>query len=148
MKMPPNFPPDDSSCSESGRSRHPGGQSAMTGITVRFLLVEPDPNQTQRVQDAFRAAKIANPMLVVESARAAASLSATRLAQAVGEPPLRYLSRSRVTAAAARLSSSDATISSVAYESVSAFSKAFVRQFGTPPGRFRAKRQPQRETDR
>ena len=46
----------------------------MTGFTVRFLLVERDPNQAQRVQDAFQAAKIANPMLVVESPRAAASL--------------------------------------------------------------------------
>jgi hypothetical protein len=47
----------------------------MTGATVTFLLVERDPDHTQRVQDAFLAAKIANPMLVVESVRTAASLS-------------------------------------------------------------------------
>jgi len=47
----------------------------MTGTTVTFLLVERDPDNAQRVQDAFLAAKIANPMLVVESVGAGASLS-------------------------------------------------------------------------
>ncbi|SRR5713226_1265113 len=47
----------------------------MTGTTVTFLLVERDPDHAQRVQDAFIAAKIANPMLVVESVRAGATLS-------------------------------------------------------------------------
>jgi len=47
----------------------------MTGTTVTFLLVERDPDHGQRVQDAFIAAKIANPMLVVESVRAGATLS-------------------------------------------------------------------------
>ena len=46
----------------------------MTGTTVTFLLVEQDPEHAQRVQDAFLDAKIANPMRVVESLRAATSL--------------------------------------------------------------------------
>jgi AraC-like DNA-binding protein len=54
------------------------------------------------------------------------------------------LTRLRLTAAAARLSASDDTIGGIAaglgYASVSAFSKAFSRQFGASPGRFRAAR--------
>jgi AraC-like DNA-binding protein len=72
------------------------------------------------------------------------SAFASKFRHVVGEPPLRYLARLRVTAAATRLSASDDTVGAIAgslgYESVSAFSKAFNRHFGMPPARFRATR--------
>ncbi len=49
----------------------------MIGATVTFLLVERDPDQIRRVQQGLQNAKIANPIFVVESLRAAASLSHT-----------------------------------------------------------------------
>jgi AraC-like DNA-binding protein len=66
---------------------------------------------------------------------------AARFSELVGEPPLRYLSRLRIDAAARRLGSSDDKLGAVAaeagYESVSAFNRAFKRQFGMTPGEYR-----------
>ena len=66
---------------------------------------------------------------------------ADRFSELVGEPPLRYLSRLRIDAAARRLRSSDDKLSAVAaeagYESVSAFNRAFKRQVGMTPGEYR-----------
>jgi AraC-like DNA-binding protein len=66
---------------------------------------------------------------------------ADRFSELVGEPPLRYLSRLRIDAAARRLRSSDDKLSAVAaaagYESVSAFNRAFKRQVGMTPGGYR-----------
>src|SRR5215470_4568854 len=67
---------------------------------------------------------------------------ADRFSALVDEPPLRYLSRLRIDAAARRLRSSDDKLSAVAaeagYESVSAFNRAFKRQVGMTPGEYRA----------
>ena len=56
-------------------------------------------------------------------------------------PPLRYLSRLRINAAARHLLSSDDKLSAVAasagYESVAAFNRAFKRQVGMTPGEYR-----------
>ena len=66
---------------------------------------------------------------------------ADRFSELVGEPPLRYLSRLRIDAAARRLRSSHDKLSAVAaeagYESVSAFNRAFKRQVGMTPGEYR-----------
>ncbi len=66
---------------------------------------------------------------------------ADRFSELVGEPPLRYLSRLRIDAAARRLRSGDDKLSAVAadagYESVSAFNRAFKRQVGMTPGEYR-----------
>ena len=66
---------------------------------------------------------------------------ADRFSELVGEPPLRYLSRLRIDAAARRLRSSDDKLGAVAaeagYESVSAFNRAFKRQVGMTPGEYR-----------
>ena len=75
--------------------------------------------------------------------RVAASRSAfaDRFSELVGEPPLRYLSRLRINAAARRLRSSDDKLRAVAanagYESVAAFNRAFKRQVGMTPGEYR-----------
>jgi AraC-like DNA-binding protein len=59
----------------------------------------------------------------------------------VGEPPLRYLTRLRINAAAGHMRSSDDGLSAVAaragYESVAAFVRAFRRHMGMTPGEYR-----------
>ena len=56
-------------------------------------------------------------------------------------PPLRYLTRLRINAAAARLRSTTDKLSAIAasagYESVAAFVKSFRRLMGMPPGQYR-----------
>lgn len=71
---------------------------------------------------------------------------AKRFAAVVGHPPLTYLTWWRMTTAARLLRESDATLSTVAercgYGSEFAFAKAFKREFGTAPGRYRRHRRP------
>jgi transcriptional regulator GlxA family with amidase domain len=69
------------------------------------------------------------------------SAFAARFTQLVGEPPLRYLTRLRIGAAADRLRQSDDKLSAIAaaagYESVAAFVKSFKRHIGITPGDYR-----------
>jgi AraC-like DNA-binding protein len=66
---------------------------------------------------------------------------AARFAALVGEPPLTYVSRWRLETAAALLQDGGLGLAEVAarvgYDSEAAFSKAFRRRFGTPPGAYR-----------
>jgi transcriptional regulator GlxA family with amidase domain len=59
----------------------------------------------------------------------------------VGEPPLTYLTRWRMTTAARMLRESDASLAAVAartgYGSEFTFAKAFKREFGQAPGGYR-----------
>ena len=80
-----------------------------------------------------------------ELAREAAVSRATltrRFASVLGEAPAAYLTRWRMDVAARRLSDGDESLEQVAaavgYTSVYAFSRAFRRARGVPPGRFRA----------
>ena len=81
----------------------------------------------------------------VESLAMQAGLSraafARRFATLVGEPPLAYLTRWRMTTAAKLLRESDVPLSTVAaktgYGSEFAFAKAFKREYGLPPGGYR-----------
>lgn len=81
----------------------------------------------------------------VESLAAEAGLSravfARRFAEQVGETPLAYLTRWRMGIAARLLRDSDVSLAEVAakvgYESEFAFSRAFKRDRGVPPARFR-----------
>lgn len=67
---------------------------------------------------------------------------ARRFSEHVGETPLAYLTRWRMDLAARRLRRTDDTVESVAravgYSSEFAFSRAFSRARGAPPGRYRA----------
>jgi AraC-like DNA-binding protein len=82
----------------------------------------------------------------VEQLAAVAGLSraafARRFATVVGEPPLAYLTRRRMTTAAQLLRSTDKTLAQVAsavgYGSPFAFAKAFRREYATTPGEYRA----------
>jgi AraC-like DNA-binding protein len=66
---------------------------------------------------------------------------ARRFHQAVGEPPLAYLTRWRMDLAARRLRESTAPVALIArdvgYTSEYAFNRAFARHRGLPPGRYR-----------
>ena len=80
-----------------------------------------------------------------ELAREAAVSRATltrRFASVLGEAPAAYLTRWRMDVAARRLRDGDESLEQVAaavgYTSVYAFSRAFRRARGIPPGRFRA----------
>ena len=76
------------------------------------------------------------------------STFASKFAELVGEPPLRYLTRLRLNAASERLRTTDAKLSAIAsavgYESVAAFVKAFKRYVGVTPGEYRRAPQPGR----
>ncbi|MBT2510328.1 AraC family transcriptional regulator [Streptomyces sp. ISL-98] len=66
---------------------------------------------------------------------------ARRFTTLVGEPPMAYLTRWRMTTAARLLRESDAPLTTVAsrtgYGSEFAFAKAFKREYGTAPGVYR-----------
>ena len=65
-----------------------------------------------------------------------------RFSALVGEPPLAYLTRWRMELAARNLRETDDPVGAIAhrvgYESEFAFSRAFARLRGCPPGRYRA----------
>ena len=65
-----------------------------------------------------------------------------RFRDLVGEPPMRYLTRSRLTQAAGYLATSDRTLDDIArrcgYDSGAALSKAFKREHAMTPGAYRA----------
>ncbi len=80
----------------------------------------------------------------VEELAAAAALSrsvfSTRFTQLVGEPPIKYLTRWRMYRAT-RLLKNNIEVKEIAellgYESEAAFRKAFKREVGIPPARYR-----------
>jgi AraC-like DNA-binding protein len=69
------------------------------------------------------------------------SAFAERFSRLVREPPLRYLTRVRLSVASERLRSTEDKLRAVAtfagYESAAAFSKAFKRYMGITPGEYR-----------
>jgi AraC-like DNA-binding protein len=78
-------------------------------------------------------------------AGASRSALAERFSRLVGETPLAYLTNVRMQAAARMLEGTHKTVVQIAadvgYESEAAFNRAFKRQFGEPPARFRRKAQ-------
>jgi AraC-like DNA-binding protein len=75
------------------------------------------------------------------AAAASRSVLAERFARLLGEPPLAYLARLRMQAAARLLQCTEKTIMQLAgdvgYGSEAAFSRAFKREFGLPPAQYR-----------
>ena len=71
------------------------------------------------------------------------SAFAARFSSLVGMPPIRYLTFWRLQSAKLNLRETRKTIAqlaySVGYESEEAFSRAFKREFGQPPARWREK---------
>jgi AraC-like DNA-binding protein len=79
--------------------------------------------------------------LLARSVALSRSGLAARFKELLGEPPLHYLTRLRINAAAIRLRSRNdklrAVAAAVGYESVAAFAKAFRRVMGMTPGNYR-----------
>lgn len=99
-----------------------------------------------RVAKAIRAvhADLGRPWTVAEMAKVAGisrSSFAAAFTNAVGEPPLDYVTSWRIYRAKVLLASSDETLAAIAqrvgYDSDSALSRAFKREVGVPPGAFR-----------
>jgi AraC-like DNA-binding protein len=115
--------------SEEGAAVPPLGALRDREIAVALTLVHERP---------------AHPWTVGElAARVAMSRSAfsARFREVVGEPPMRYLTRYRLARAAEYLQADDRSIFEIArlcgYDSAVSLTKAFRRQFGTSPGRYR-----------
>lgn len=74
---------------------------------------------------------------------------ADRFSRLMGESPLAYLARWRLQLAARRLTTTDRKVLQVAYdvgyESEAAFNRAFRREFGVPPARYRRERKADRQ---
>jgi AraC-like DNA-binding protein len=70
------------------------------------------------------------------------SVLAQRFRHYLSEPPMAYLTRWRLQLGAQMLASTSYAVSQIAsqvgYESEAAFNRAFKREFGTPPARFRS----------
>lgn len=79
---------------------------------------------------------------------ASRSVLSERFTQVLGEPPIAYLTRWRLQLGAQLLETTTRSVLDVAcevgYQSEAAFSRAFRREFGVPPGRFRRRRDPVR----
>ncbi|HEX6859911.1 MAG TPA: AraC family transcriptional regulator [Caulobacteraceae bacterium] len=71
------------------------------------------------------------------------SAFATKFTSVMGMPPMRYLTRWRMRLAASDLTAKGRSVSEVAfdlgYSSEAAFTRAFRREFGAPPGEWRAR---------
>jgi AraC-like DNA-binding protein len=145
-------------------ARHQGnGQELVLPRLVDSLLVyivrawlDEQPQRNGGWFGALRDARIAkahalmherpaDDWTVASLARAAAQSRAgfaKRFLEFVGETPLAYLTRWRMFIAVKMLRDRQRSLadisSAVGYESSAAFSKAFQRQYGAPPGRFRA----------
>lgn len=72
---------------------------------------------------------------------AARSVLAERFARHLGQPPMTYLTRWRMQLAARQLQTTRKNVLTVAldsgYDSEASFNRAFKREFGLPPARFR-----------
>jgi AraC-like DNA-binding protein len=77
------------------------------------------------------------------------SVLAERFRHYLGEPPMTYLSRWRLLLGARLLTTTSHSVARIAgevgYESEPAFNRAFKREFGAPPARFRARAKSEKE---
>jgi len=91
--------------------------------------------------------RIAQPWTIADLAEEVGisrSALVERFTQYLSEPPMTYLTRWRLQVAARSLTSSSRGVAEIAaevgYESEAAFNRAFKREFGQPPGRYRSGR--------
>lgn len=112
----------------------PGGQGWLAGVRDvqvgrALALMHGEPGRGWSVDDLAREVALSR------------SAFAERFVSLVGEPPMQYLTRWRLALAADTLRSTGDAIARIAertgYESEAAFSRAFKREFGTPPAAWR-----------
>jgi len=79
--------------------------------------------------------------LLAKTVGSSRSVLAERFERFLGEPPLTYLARWRMQLASRKLQTTAASVLQIAldvgYDSEAAFSRAFKREFGSPPARYR-----------
>ena len=91
--------------------------------------------------------RVADPWTIADLAAAVGisrSALVERFTRYLSEPPMTYLTRWRLRLAAVSLAQTSRSVAEIAveygYESEAAFSRAFKREFGLPPGRYRRER--------
>lgn len=98
-------------------------------VAVALRAVHEEPARAWTVPDLSDIAGVSRATL------------ARRFAATIGEPPLAYVTRWRMLTAARLLRDTDAALSAIArkvgYTSEFAFAKAFKREYGLAPGRYR-----------
>ncbi|GLX08065.1 AraC family transcriptional regulator [Microbispora sp. NBRC 16548] len=99
-------------------------------VAAALRAIHADPGRQWTVEELGRQARLSRAAF------------ARRFTQLVGRPPLTYLTWWRLTTAARLLRTCDAPVSTIAqqvgYTSPYAFTHAFRRQYGTPPGAYRS----------
>lgn len=138
----------------------PGSDGIVPALIDAMLLYILRAWFDERVADGGGTSALADPVLgralqathaeparawTVEALAAEAGLSraafARRFSTLMGEPPMVYVTRWRLTLAARRLRESDATLGQIArdvgYATEFAFAKAFKREYGSSPGAYR-----------
>lgn len=105
------------------------GAFADPAVAAALRAVHEDPARAWTIADLSAVAGVSRATL------------ARRFAATVGEPPLAYVTRWRLLTAARLLRDTDAPLGAIArkvgYTSEFAFAKAFKRQYGRAPGRYR-----------
>ncbi|WP_373047494.1 AraC family transcriptional regulator [Vulgatibacter sp.] len=143
------------------KAPRPGGETIVTRLADVLVVqairewIEVDPAARSGWLGALRDPKLGPALAalwgdpsrdwtVAGLARVAAmsrSAFAARFEELVGEPPMRYLARMRMRVASAELAAGHATVAAIAeragYRSEAAFSRAFKRLTGLPPGAVR-----------
>lgn len=146
------------------RSPRPGGEGVLSKLAevlfievLRLYMNEQQPGRTgwlAAVSDRIVGAALltmheqpAHPWTVEELAHQAGtsrSVLAERFQQLVGSPPMQYLTHWRMLLAANLLAGSNAPLARIAgevgYQTDTAFSRAFRREYGVPPAAWRRSR--------
>ncbi|QEW02749.1 AraC family transcriptional regulator [Microbacterium lushaniae] len=116
--------------SEDERTASPLHAVRDPAVSTAMALIDAAPGDAWTVTSLAREAAVSRATL------------ARRFPAVVGETPAAYLTRRRLDLAARRLRDTDDTLEAIAqhvgYTSVYAFSRAFRRERGVAPGRFRA----------
>ncbi|AJE87222.1 AraC transcriptional regulator-like protein [Streptomyces albus] len=99
-------------------------------VSTAMAMIDADPGRAWTTTELARATAVSRATL------------ARRFPATLGETPAAYLTRRRLDLSARRLRDTDDPLEQIAqdvgYTSVYAFSRAFRRQRGVPPGRFRS----------
>jgi AraC-like DNA-binding protein len=94
-----------------------------------LALMHAEPGRAWTVEDLAREVALSRSAL------------GERFAELIGEPPMQYLTRWRLALAARSLRAGNEAIARIAervgYESEAAFNRAFKREFGAPPAKWR-----------
>jgi AraC-like DNA-binding protein len=112
----------------------PGQTGWLAGLRDRFVgralaLLHQEPANAWTVDELAKQVGLSRSAL------------ADRFVELLGQPPMQYLTRWRLSLAAQQLLSGDRSLAQIAnhvgYDSEAAFNRAFKRQFGVPPAAWR-----------